>query len=353
MNRLGDNKAAFPMYSLAGQLVTEEDNRSDQATDYVYLNGSLVAKRSRPVASGAWTTTYLHTDALGTPVAETNALAQLQRTRDLTPYGVNSATFVGEPLVQGPEFTGHVTDAATGLVYMQQRYYDPALGRFLAVDPLPSNTGSGSNFNRYWYGNNNPYKFVDPDGREVRRFQCVWATIGCGSEPPWQEAERVAPVQDTTVPRRGSPRGYADGRFSMEGRYRRYSNGKPKRHTGTDMLGPPGTKVGSSASGKVVLDGYVKGFGGKTIIVETQSTDGNTYQVLYGHLESNSVDLGDYVNRGQAIGIVGEDGSARGVPHLHMDVAIGQWAKDAPRVDPEQWIKFSPISTTDADYSKP
>jgi len=28
------------------------------------------------------------------------------------------------------------------------------------VDPK-----TGENFNRYWYANNNPYKFTDPDGR--------------------------------------------------------------------------------------------------------------------------------------------------------------------------------------------
>ncbi|HUD43043.1 MAG TPA: RHS repeat-associated core domain-containing protein [Dokdonella sp.] len=57
---------------------------------------------------------------------------------------------------------GHYTDFATGLSYMQQRYYDPYAGRFLAVDPVAASPGS---FNRYWYANNNPYKFVDPDGQ--------------------------------------------------------------------------------------------------------------------------------------------------------------------------------------------
>ena len=28
-----------------------------------------------------------------------------------------------------------------------------------------ANTTDGSNFNPYWYANNNPYKFTDPDGR--------------------------------------------------------------------------------------------------------------------------------------------------------------------------------------------
>ncbi len=47
---------------------------------------------------------------------------------------------------------------------MQQRYYDPRVGRFWSVDPVTVDS-VGGNFNRYWYANNNPYKFSDPDGR--------------------------------------------------------------------------------------------------------------------------------------------------------------------------------------------
>ncbi|MER2491047.1 RHS repeat-associated core domain-containing protein [Catenovulum sediminis] len=49
---------------------------------------------------------------------------------------------------------------------MQARYYDPVIGRFLSNDPV--GYSNVHNFNRYAYGNNNPYKFIDPDGREVR-----------------------------------------------------------------------------------------------------------------------------------------------------------------------------------------
>ena len=52
-----------------------------------------------------------------------------------------------------------------------QRYYDPIIGRFLSPDPVETNPNNGASFNRYWYGNNNPYKFVDPDGRESAMFQ--------------------------------------------------------------------------------------------------------------------------------------------------------------------------------------
>jgi RHS repeat-associated protein len=65
----------------------------------------------------------------------------------------------------GPGYTGHVQDAATGLVYMQQRYYDAQIGRFLSMDPVTTNSATGANFNRYWYADNNPYTFIDPTGR--------------------------------------------------------------------------------------------------------------------------------------------------------------------------------------------
>jgi RHS repeat-associated protein len=61
---------------------------------------------------------------------------------------------------------------ATGLVYMQQRYYDPIAGRFLSVDPVTTNAKDGSFFGRYHYANNNPFKFKDPDGRAPGSFDC-------------------------------------------------------------------------------------------------------------------------------------------------------------------------------------
>lgn len=39
--------------------------------------------------------------------------------------------------------------------------------RFVSVDPVKPDTNNGQNFNRYHYGNNNPYKFTDPDGRQT------------------------------------------------------------------------------------------------------------------------------------------------------------------------------------------
>ena len=116
-------------------------------------------------------TTWLHTDALGSPVAETDANGQVTRRQRYEPYGAPT----DGSYIQGPGYTGHVTDAATGLSYMQQRYYDPVAGRFLSVDPVAADGNSGGNFNRYAYVSNNPYRFTDPDGR----YKCEGSKGDC------------------------------------------------------------------------------------------------------------------------------------------------------------------------------
>jgi len=85
---------------------------------------------------------------------------------DYKPYG---SPALGSPS-DGPGYTAHVSDRDTALVYMQARYYDPASGKFLSVDPIAPEAGNSFSFNRYAYANNNPYKFVDPDGRFVQLF---------------------------------------------------------------------------------------------------------------------------------------------------------------------------------------
>ncbi|MFT3897181.1 MAG: RHS repeat-associated core domain-containing protein [Thermomonas sp.] len=147
-------------YSQDGQLLQITDNRSGFTSSYISLGGSLVAVRKKAISGGAITVEYQHTDALGTPVAVTNASRAVIERSEYEPYG----QLLNRAQHDGPGFTGHVQDAMTGLTYMQQRYYDPMIGRFLSVDPVTA-TSVGGNFNRYWYGNDNPYNFKDPDGR--------------------------------------------------------------------------------------------------------------------------------------------------------------------------------------------
>jgi RHS repeat-associated protein len=125
------------------------------------IKGLMLAGLMLAGASQAQTVEYIHTDALGSVVAVTNAQRKVQERREYEPYGHQLTPTVAN----GPGYTGHVQDAATGLVYMQQRYYDAQIGRFLSVDPMGPLDDPITSFGRYHYAANNPYANIDPDGR--------------------------------------------------------------------------------------------------------------------------------------------------------------------------------------------
>ncbi|MQP76643.1 hypothetical protein CQ393_12155 [Stenotrophomonas sp. MYb238] len=149
------------MYSLDGKLLWQRDEQLGLRFQHIYLGGSLVASRRMPIGEAVYGTIYRHTDALGSPIAATDELGNTLQTTEHEPYG----KMLNRTNDNRPGYTGHMMDKATGLVYMQQRYYDPLIPRFLSVDPITAYSNPVGAFNRYWYANNNPYRFTDPDGR--------------------------------------------------------------------------------------------------------------------------------------------------------------------------------------------
>lgn len=88
--------------------------------------------------------------------------------------------------------------------------------------------------------------------------------------------------------------------------------------------------VYAPASGKVILAGYVSGYGNYIKI-----DHGNGYYTAFGHLSSFNVKAGDVVTTGQQIAVSGNTGVTTG-PHLHYEVYIGGSSKGY-RVDPLQY----------------
>ena len=179
-----DGVTTLQIYSKAGQLLYGKvvsaagSSASDSATRYVYLGQRLIAE-TKTTSAGA-VTRYVHTDGLGSPVAHTSAAGVVLDRSRYEPYGANVAG-AGNTNPVGIGFTGHVNDVDTGLVYMQQRYYDPVAGRFLSLDQVLTDTATGGSFNRYDYAANNPYKFVDPDGQAPSPVD-IFATSFSGGE---------------------------------------------------------------------------------------------------------------------------------------------------------------------------
>lgn len=159
-----DGSTRIQLYSLTGQLLWAASSggpRPASSTSYVYLGGKQIAE-----VNSVNGTQYVHTDALGSPVAHTNAAGSLMNRTRFEAYGYPAQGVKPSANTSVIGFTGHVQDAETDLVYMQQRYYDPIAGRFLSVDPVVTDANTGKGFGLYTYVDNNPYAKIDPDGRD-------------------------------------------------------------------------------------------------------------------------------------------------------------------------------------------
>ena len=144
---------------------------SHYACQWLLLVCGLTASISAS-ATGRDEVVFYFNDALGSAVAAVSESGNLCWSEVYSGYGEKTIDsdhgLNGEGCgVLGEErgYTGHTQDWETDLVYMQQRYYDASIGRFLSIDPLDADPNNPMTFNRYAYGNNNPYKYIDPDGR--------------------------------------------------------------------------------------------------------------------------------------------------------------------------------------------
>lgn len=90
--------------------------------------------------------------------------------------------------------------------------------------------------------------------------------------------------------------------------------GQLEFHYGLDIANQAGTPIYATAAGKVVKVDYDSGYG-KRICID----HGNGYRSLYAHLYNYQVKIGDEVQKGQIIALMGSTGLSTG-PHLHYEV---------------------------------
>ena len=152
-----NGKTIYNIYDLSGSLVHIDAVTKNKKTDYVTGPSGSLARITNNVV------TYLHPDHLGTAMSTSNSSGTVACRDKYTPFGETvSAISCSEDLAG---FTGHIKDKSTGLNYMQARYYDPTIGRFLSVDPQTfTSTGNPALFNRYAYCYDDPVNCSDPDG---------------------------------------------------------------------------------------------------------------------------------------------------------------------------------------------
>jgi RHS repeat-associated protein len=151
-----------------------------QANDYFWFQGALYYCAANPENPAEYvvTSTYHVLNAEGKVIpVEEFALARGDSLEDVYgtsvsyPVSYSDNSQVASPALDSGSgfptdygFTGHRLDSATGLIYMNSRYYDPQLGRFISPDTIIPERYDSAAFDRYAYARNNPVLYVDPSG---------------------------------------------------------------------------------------------------------------------------------------------------------------------------------------------
>jgi len=110
-------------------------------------------------------------------------------------------------------------------------------------------------------------------------------------------------------------------------------------HEGIDFAAPEGTGIRAVAAGVVTWAGPRGGYGNMV-----QIDHGNGYATRYGHAYRVLVHVGETVQRGDVVALVGDTGRSTG-PHVHFEVL-----KNGHEVDP---ARFVALRTGSAAFSGP
>ncbi|MCD4792171.1 MAG: RHS repeat-associated core domain-containing protein [Bacteroidales bacterium] len=161
------------------------NNLTGEITEYNYLPGGATFKTRATLQRGTVYEEMLfnYTDHLGSITHITDdegtLLAEQSfdawgRIRNADDWSYEDAVLSG--IINRRGYTGHEMLPQFGIINMNGRLYDPALGRMLSPDNYIQMPDFTQNFNRYSYVLNNPLKYVDPNGEIV--ILIVGAAVG-------------------------------------------------------------------------------------------------------------------------------------------------------------------------------
>ena len=108
---------------------------------------------------------YYHMNHLGGVNIVTNDSGAIVTVRQYKPYGEMYQNEGSVPTSTLPfSFDGQRQDGTSGLYYLNARFYNPVLGRFLSADTEMRNPSVPQALNHYGFAGDNPIRYVDPSG---------------------------------------------------------------------------------------------------------------------------------------------------------------------------------------------
>jgi RHS repeat-associated protein len=172
-------------YYIGGQYETEAGIAGTK--EKLYLSGDAYSAAAVLVKEngGVWNIYYLGRDYQGSITHLIDASGTVVQDLSYDPWGrlrnpANQELYAvgAEPTpFLGRGYTGHEHLTMFGLINMNARLYDPAVGRFLSPDPYVQSPDFSQNFNRYSYCLNNPLKYTDQSGEYFLIDDIIGAVI--------------------------------------------------------------------------------------------------------------------------------------------------------------------------------
>ncbi|MEU6245629.1 polymorphic toxin-type HINT domain-containing protein [Streptomyces sp. NPDC047024] len=158
-NRLiGRTPTETTLYLGTTEIILAKGSTTPKATRYYGLGGG-----NQAVKADDGSVSFTLADHHGTAQLAVEAGTQKLTQRRTLPFGgIRGTKSASWPGTKG--FVGGTDDTqATGLTHLGAREYDPALGRFLSVDPV-LDLLDPQQLNAYAYSNSNPVTMSDPSG---------------------------------------------------------------------------------------------------------------------------------------------------------------------------------------------
>ena len=180
-----------------------EEHRDGHTVRYLYGAGVMGVE-----TDGAMV--YQHADALGSVRQLTDETGSVRQARGYSPFG--APTYAAGQSAGSFGFAGEQYDAASGLIYLRARYYDPTTGRFLTRDTYPALAPVPQSLHRYVYCGNDPVNRTDPSGQwwwddAAKKVRQTWREITRPVRRAEQRVERWGERTERTVGRwRQNPR---------------------------------------------------------------------------------------------------------------------------------------------------
>ncbi len=148
----------------SGRLLRETRTTTNgvEILDFSYDSQGTPYALTYSVDNGTPTTYYYITNLQGDVMYMVDEDGDRVASYAYDPYGAITSISGTMSQINPLRYRGYYYDSETGFYYLQSRYYDPSIGRFINVDEFAS-TGQGFvGYNMFVYCSNNPVNRCDP-----------------------------------------------------------------------------------------------------------------------------------------------------------------------------------------------